>query len=50
MDKNEEITIALATKLAEGMDARGAFDAVFGPGGYDNVAGMIYDALRANAS
>jgi hypothetical protein len=45
-EKNAAITVALAAAIRSGMDVRQAFDDVFGPGGYDRVAGIVYDELR----
>lgn len=46
MTKNAAITAAIVSNLNAGMDIESAIEAVFGPGSYSNIAGMIYDALR----
>ena len=45
-----EINLALASKIASGMDVRDAIEATFGEGSYEKIAGDIYDALRAKAA
>lgn len=50
MNKNEQITKALYAQIAAGKDAREAIETVFGKGAYENVAGQLYEALRAKAA
>ena len=47
MTNNAHITAAIVANLEAGMTIEAAIEAVFGPGSYNNIAGMIYDALRA---
>lgn len=49
MNKNAQITEKLAALIAGGMDVKQAIDSVFGAGAYENMAGVIYDALREKA-
>lgn len=48
-DKNLVISAIIDTIVAEGFSFRDAFDAVLGEGAYSNMAGSLYDAIRARA-
>ncbi len=47
MTTNQKISLMILAKRAEGMSLREAVDAVLGAGTYDQIAGDLYDALRA---
>ena len=46
MSKNEAISVMILEKVAAGMTAREAFDAVLGAGRFEQLASDIYDELR----
>lgn len=45
--KNAEISARILALRAAGMTIREAIDAVLGEGAYKQIAGDLYDALRA---
>lgn len=48
--KNAKISAEILENVANGMDVAAAYDAVFGAGSYEKMAGAMYDALRAKAA
>lgn len=46
---NQQISVAILSKVAQGLSLRDAIDAVLGAGTFEKVAGDLYDALRAKA-
>ena len=48
-EKNNLITIALASRIKAGMTVRQAWEDVFGAGSWEKFAGQLYDELRAQA-
>lgn len=47
MSKNATISARILANVAAGMTVDQAIDAVFGEGAYQQIAGDLYDALRA---
>ena len=47
MTKQQAISLTILKKIAEGMTASEAMDAVFGPGTFDQLASDVYDQLTA---
>lgn len=45
--KNAEISRRILAKVAEGFSLPEAIDAVLGAGAYANLAGAVYEGLRA---
>ncbi len=50
MTKNEIITARIVAELANGKNIREAYEAVIGAGSWEQMAGILYDALRAKAA
>lgn len=48
-DKNACIGVAIKMLVDAGATVKEAFDAIFGEGQYENMAGDIHNALRAKA-
>ena len=48
--KNAAISANILAMCAEGATLRDAVDAVLGAGTYDQIAGDIYESLRARAA
>jgi hypothetical protein len=48
-EANALISRAILARIALGADLVEAFDAVFGTGSYERMAGELYDTLRARA-
>lgn len=46
-NKNVVISATISALVAGGFTVREAFDTVMGPGGYEKLAGEVYDQLRA---
>jgi alpha/beta superfamily hydrolase len=46
-DKNIVISAAIAALMDQGLTIRAAYEAVFGAGAFDQMAGNLYDAMRA---
>ena len=46
MTKQQALSVKVLSKIAEGMTAAEAMDAVFGPGTFDKLASEVYDALQ----
>lgn len=49
MNKNAIISMKILAKMNDGLSVREAIDAVLGAGTFEQVAGDVYDALRAQA-
>jgi hypothetical protein len=49
MNTNQKISLAILSKIANGMTARQAVDAVLGAGTFEKIAGDVYDTLRKAA-
>lgn len=47
---NAMISAAILAKIAEGMTPRAALDAVLGEGTFEQLAGELWEALRAKAA
>lgn len=45
--KNAEISRRILAAVASGMDLQAAMDSVLGDGAYAQIAGEIYDSIRA---
>lgn len=50
MTKAQKISEMIMVKFAETGDMVAAYDSVFGAGAYMQLAGEIYDTIRANAA
>ena len=50
MTKNQEISLMILGKMAQGMTVREALDTVLGEGTVEKLAGELYDALREKAN
>jgi tetrahydromethanopterin S-methyltransferase subunit C len=47
MTKTQAISMMILAKVAAGMSVREAFNAVLGPGRFEQLASDLYDELRA---
>ena len=47
MTKTQAISAMILNKIAAGMTAKEAINAVLGAGAYEKLAGEVYDELRA---
>lgn len=44
---NARISAAILSRVASGESMKDAYDAVFGAGAYEELAGQVYEQLRA---